>query len=280
VDRYGEYLVCQFLSAGAEFWKPVLVDQLTELLQPRGVFERSDGRTREKEGLQQVSGRLRGETPPEQLTVLEHDFKFIVDICNGQKTGFYLDQRGNRRFLQKMAGGLDILNAFAYTGGFTTAALHGGAGHVTSIESSAEAVKLANEQLIINEFDNSVFDNIHGDVFKQLRLFRDSGRQFDLVILDPPKFAESASQLRRAGRAYKDINLLALKLLRPGGYLVTFSCSGHVSPDLFQKIVADAALDANRYAVIVQRLHQADDHPVALHFPESRYLKGLVCRVD
>ncbi|MBM2830137.1 MAG: rRNA (cytosine1962-C5)-methyltransferase [Gammaproteobacteria bacterium] len=279
VDRYGDYLVCQFLSAGAEFNKQDIVGQLRELLSPKGIYERSDVEVRQKEGLTPQAGLLAGEEPPDLIQIRQGDLQFWVDVRQGHKTGMYLDQRENRYVVRQFADGAEVLNCFAYTGGFALAALQGGAVKVTNIESSAEALALADKNTELNGFDKSKIENVRGDVFDILRKYRDTRREFDMVILDPPKFVNSAQQLQRGCRGYKDINLLAIKLLKQNGILVTFSCSGHLSPELFQKIVADAALDAGRESRIVQFLGQSSDHPVALNFPEGRYLKGLICHV-
>jgi 23S rRNA (cytosine1962-C5)-methyltransferase len=282
VDRYGAFLVCQFLSAGAEKWKPELVDLLGQLAiggqMPRGIFERSDVDVRVKEGLAPATGVLAGEAPPDRVVVNEYGSRFAVQIAHGHKTGFYLDQRDNRALLSEFAGGRDVLNGFAYTGGFGVWALRGGARSVVNLESSQPALELGRENVRLNALDEARVEDVAGDVFRVLRQYRDSRREFDLIVLDPPKFAESRSQLEGATRGYKDINLLALKLLRPGGVLFTFSCSGLVTPELFQQIVAGAALDAGREVQIIRRLSQGPDHPVALNFPEGEYLKGLVCR--
>jgi 23S rRNA (cytosine1962-C5)-methyltransferase len=279
VDRYADHLVCQFLSAGAEKWKGEIVAALRELVPGRGIYERSDVDVRGKEGLPPVTGVLAGEPPPAYVEIEEHGCRYLVDVVHGHKTGFYLDQRDNRAALAEYVAGRAVLNGFAYTGGFGVAALKAGAAHVTNIDTSASALELAVRNFALNDLHASHFTNHVGDVFAVLRQYRDSRRQFDLIILDPPKFAETRAQVERAARGYKDINLLAFKLLRPGGVLFTFSCSGGVEPALFQKIVADAALDAGREAQIVRRLSQAADHPVALNFPEGEYLKGLICRV-
>lgn len=279
VDRYGEHLVCQFLAAGVERHKSEIVAALGELLSPRGVFERSDSEARGKEGLEPRVGTLWGEEPPAELEIDEGGLRFLVDVRQGHKTGFYLDQRLNRELLARFAADRDVLNAFAYTGAFTAWALQGGARRVTQIETSGPSLELARKMIEHNGFADREVESIADDVFKVLRRFRDAGRGFDVIVLDPPKFAASAAQVERAARGYKDINLLALKLLRPGGVLFTFSCSGHVKPPLFQKIVADSAADAGREVQIVRFLSQAEDHPVALHVPETQYLKGLVCRV-
>jgi len=278
VDRYSDFLVCQFTSAGTEMWKAVIVNELNQLLPECHLFERSDLAVRQMEGLSESIGVLQGQAPPELVEIQEGACRFYVDLIKGQKTGFYLDQRANRLLVAQYAEGLEVLNCFAYTGGFGVHALRGGAKHVLNIETSARALEIANQQMLLNQYPSKKVDYQQGDAFKILRSFRDAGRTFDLIILDPPKFAESKSQLGRATRGYKDINLLAFKLLNHGGFLFTFSCSGLVSPELFQKIVADAALDADREIQIIQFLSQDLDHPVALNFPEGRYLKGLLCR--
>jgi 23S rRNA (cytosine1962-C5)-methyltransferase len=276
VDRYADWLVCQFLSVGAERWRAEIVAALPPAA---GIFERSDVDVRVKEGLELRTGLLAGEPPPELIEIAENGARFLVDVQRGHKTGFYLDQRENRALVGAHAAGREVLNCFAYSGGFGVMALRGGAGHVVQVESSAAALALAGRNVELNDLDPARSSQIEGDVFVHLRRYRDAGRQFDLIILDPPKFAESRHQVDRAARGYKDINLLAFKLLRPGGLLFTFSCSGAVDPALFQKIVADAALDAGREAHVLRRMTQAADHPVALNFPEGEYLKGLVCRV-
>lgn len=278
-DIYGEFIVCQFLSAGAEYWKQTIVSLLDELLPCKGIYERSDADVRSKEGLPEQTGILSGQEPPERIEIREGEYRFLVDVRRGHKTGFYLDQRDNRACSAFYAQGADVLNCFAYTGGFAVAALAGGASRVTNIEASADALALAQKNIKLNGFSTERVENVEGNVFGVLRQYRNEERQFDLIILDPPKFVESRSQLERASRGYKDINLLAFKLLRPGGILFTFSCSGLMHRDLFQKIVADAALDAGQDAQIIQWLAQASDHPTALNFPEGSYLKGLVCRV-
>ena len=278
VDRYDNFLVCQFLTAGAEYWKQDIVEQLAQLLPAKGIYERSDVDVRQKEGLQPVSGVLTGETPPDAIEIRENDCRFYVDIKHGHKTGFYLDQRENRAAIAEFAQDAEVLNCFSYTGGFGIYALKAGAKKVTNIDSSAALMELAQRNIELNQLDSKRTENITGDVFKILRQYRDENRQFDLIILDPPKFAESKDQLKRASRGYKDINLLAFKLLKPGGTLFTFSCSGLMEGNLFQKIVADAALDAGRDARMIRWLTQAADHPVALNFPEGSYLKGMICR--
>jgi len=279
VDRYDDFLVIQCLTLGIERWKAVIADALMDLLHPRGIYERSDVETREKEGLPPIRGVVRGEAPPEQIEIREHGFRFLVDVINGQKTGFYLDQRENRRMIMAHCAEKQVLNCFAYTGAFSVYAAAGKASSVTEVESSAEALALGREAMTLNQLDRTHYEQRIGNAFHILREWREDGRRFDLIILDPPKFASSKGQLPRAARGYKDINLLAMHLLRPNGILCTFSCSGLVSTELFQKIVFSASVDAGREVQIIGRLHQGADHPVLLSFPESQYLKGLICRV-
>lgn len=280
VDRYGEYLVVQFLTAGIEQWRQEIVTNLIKLTGIKNIFERSDVDVRKLEGLDERTGLLNGEEPPDKIEILEDGNRFLVDIKHGQKTGFYLDQRNNRKKLGEFTRDKTVLNCFSYTGGFTVYAMRGGSKSVISIDSSIEANELAKENIRLNELDSSAAEWITGDVFKELRLLRDRGRTFDVIVLDPPKFASTSAQVNSAARGYKDINLLAFKLLNPGGTLFTFSCSGGVSRDLFQKIVADAALDAGVQASIIGHLSQWADHPIALNFPEGEYLKGLICKVQ
>ncbi len=279
VDRYGEWLVCQFGSTGVEHWREVLAAELAELLPCRGIHERSDLEVRDKEGLNARVGPLWGEEPPELVEIHQQGSRFLVDVRHGHKTGFYLDQRDNRALLGAYCDGAEVLNAFCYTGAFAVTALRAGARMVTNIDSAAPALVLAERNLTLNGFAADRYSLIEANVFQELRRLRAEERRFDLIVLDPPKFADSRARLTRASRGYKDINLLACQLLNPGGLLVTFSCSGLLEPALFQKIVADAALDAGRDAQILHRLAQAADHPVLLSFPEGGYLKGLICRV-
>ena len=278
IDRYSNWLVCQFLSAGTEFWKNTIVEILTEQFPLLSVYERSDVSVREKEGLDSRTGVLAGEAPPDEVEITENGMRLLVDIKSGHKTGYYLDQRDSRAAVRAHAAGRDVLNCFSYTGGFGISALLGGANHVTQIDSSEAALDIARKNAALNKLNADATEYICGDVFKELRRFRDARRDFDLIVLDPPKFVESRGQLEKGARGYKDINLLAFKLLRPGGLLFTFSCSGLMTAPLFQKIVADAALDAGCTAQIISVLHQSSDHPVALNFPEGSYLKGLLCR--
>ena len=278
VDRYADVLVVQLLTAGAEFWREVMVEALVKITGVQTVVERSDVDVRSLEGLEPRSGMLRGDAPG-PIEIAENGLRFQVDVVNGQKTGFYIDQRRNRQRVGQLAAGRDVLNCFCYTGGFSVYALKNGAKSVTSVDSSADALEMGRRHVDLNGLPADKAEWIEGDVFKELRTLRDQGRSFDMVILDPPKFAPTAAQAERAARGYKDINLLAFKLLNPGGILATFSCSGGISADLFQKIVAGAALDAGVDARIVQTMTQGADHPVALAFPEGAYLKGLILQV-
>ncbi len=280
VDRYGDWLVAQFLTAGLERHRGELVGLLVELVDGvKGVCERSDVDIRRKEGLEPRAGMVWGEQPPRMLEVLENGQRFLVDLCEGHKTGFYLDQRENRARLPPFCADAEVLDAFAYTGAFSVYAARGGAASLTLVEGSAPALDLARRNLALNGLAERAVEYVDGDVFTVLREYRAQGRRFDVVVLDPPKFAHSGQEVERASRAYKDANLLAFQLLRPGGVLFTFSCSGAVSADLFQKIVFGAALDAGRDAQIIGHLAQGADHPVALTFPEGAYLKGLICRI-
>jgi 23S rRNA (cytosine1962-C5)-methyltransferase len=281
VDRYAETLVMQLLTAGAAYWRDTLSDLLTEETSLKCIYERSDADVRQIEGLPAQTGWLRGgeaKQDPANLRVeiTENGLKFAVDIAEGHKTGFYLDQRDNRKRVRELAQGREILDCFCYTGGFMVSALAGGARSVLAVDSSAGALRLASENMSLNGLAPTTADVMEGDVFQVLRRLRDQGRSFDMVILDPPKFAPTAAYADKAARGYKDINLLALKLLRPHGILVTFSCSGGIDAALFQKIVASAALDAGAEAQILEHLGQAPDHPLAMEFPEGTYLKGLV----
>ena len=278
VDHYAGYLVVQLLTQGMAVRADAIVRLLVELLQPRGIYERSDAEVREKEGLPPSEGLLWGDEPPERLVTQQQGGRFLVDIRAGQKTGTYLDQARNRTQVAAYCAGQEVLDCFCYSGGFTVAAGRAGARQITAIDSSAGALELLGDNLALNELATPV-EPIAGDVFKLLRQYRYEERQFDVVILDPPKFAHAHSQLERATRGYKDINLIAMQILRPGGVLATFSCSGLISADLFQKVVFSAALDARRDVQVIERLTQAPDHPLLLTFPEGEYLKGLICRV-
>jgi 23S rRNA (cytosine1962-C5)-methyltransferase len=275
-DRYGDWVVLQLLSAGAERQREAIAAALAEVTGCANVFERSDADVRALEGLAERIGVLRGSAPSMPVVITENGISYQVDLHGGQKTGFYLDQRDNRACIRALSAGRDVLNAFAYTGGFTLAARAGGASSVLSIESSEPAVMLARQNAALNGLDPGEW--LQADVFATLRSLRAAGRSFDLIVLDPPKFAPTAHQAQSAARGYKDINLNAMRLLRPGGLLATFSCSGGVSPELFQKIVAGAAADAGASLTIERRFQAAADHPVLVEFPEGEYLKGLLLR--
>ena len=287
VDRYGETVVVQYLTAGAEARRELFADLLWELLGPQSLYERSDADVRQKEGLKSRTGLLRGAEPPQMVEILENGLRFGVDVRRGHKSGFYLDQRENRQRLRETLAELvqagqapTLLNVFSYTGGFAVYGLAGGAVSVVNVDTSAEVLRLGQENLARNDLAHAAVEDIAGNAFKVLRQLRQEGRQFDVIVLDPPKFAFTQRDVQRAARGYKDINLQAFHLLRPGGILFTFSCSGAISADLFQKIVFGAALDARCDAQIVGRLTQSSDHPVALTFPEGQYLKGLVCKAN
>lgn len=276
VDRYGDVLVAQFLSAGAEHWREVILDALAELTGCEAVYERSDAEVRALEGLEPRTGFARGDRAAARCAIVEHGLTFHVDVEQGQKTGFFLDQRDNRQRVRALAMGREMLDGFCYTGGFALAALAGGAKRVLALESSAPALEVARENLAANQLDAARVEFVRADVFAHLRALRDRGARFGMVVLDPPKFAPTAAQAKNAARAYKDINLLAFKLLAPGGLLATFSCSGGVTAELFRSIVGGAAVDAGVSGKILERFGAAADHPVALEFPEGDYLKGLL----
>ncbi len=289
VDRYGDFLSVQFLAAGAERWKAVIADALLAASGATALYERSDTSARQREGLAPATGWLRrppysgdgdGDGGPAAAVVIgEHGWRFAVDIAGGHKTGFYLDQRDNRKLFAdtvRQFGFERVLNCYCYTGGFSVAALAGGAAHVTAVDSSAPALAKARENVALNGFDAARHETRDADVNATLRTLLAEGRSFDAIVLDPPKLAPTAAHAERAARAYKDINRLALMLLRPGGALLTFSCSGGIAPDLFHKIVAGAGLDAGVDGFVHARLGAASDHPMTIVFPEGEYLKGLV----
>jgi 23S rRNA (cytosine1962-C5)-methyltransferase len=280
-DKYGDTVVVQLTSAGTEKWRSAIVDGLAKATGCARIYERSDSEVRGLEGLEPVTGWLHGEAPANDITIEEHGVTMVVDIVAGHKTGFYLDQRENRRLLAGLSPGKRVLNCFCYTGGFSLQALAGGAASVLSIDSSQPALERAAENLALNpRLDASRAEWRCANVFDELRKLKTAGETFDLIVLDPPKFAPSASHAERASRAYKDINLLGFRLLAPGGLLMTYSCSGGIGLELFQKIVAGAAYDSGRPARIVRRLQGSADHPVALAFPEGEYLKGLLLQAD
>ena len=278
-DRYGDWYVGQFTTAGADRRKKLIATILLNLWPAKGFFERSVADSRQHEGLPASSGVLAGEEPPETIEIAENGCRYLVDVRAGHKTGFYLDQRDNRAAVAAYAAGRDVLNVFSYTGGFGVAALAAGAKSVTTVDISAPALELAKRNFALNGLPD-VAEFIEGNAFEVLRKFRDSRRSFDLVVLDPPKFADNKNRVMGALRGYKDLNLLAMKLLAPGGYLATFSCSGLVTPELFRKVVGEAAVDAKRDFQIVRSLRQATDHPESVFFPEGLYLKGLILRAN
>ncbi|WP_189378209.1 class I SAM-dependent methyltransferase [Thalassotalea profundi] len=280
IDKYDNFIVCQLLSAGADFHRYTLVECLKELYPDCHIYERSDVDVRKKEGLEPVTGWLTKEQPTTECIIEEHGVKILVDIKKGHKTGFYLDQRESRRAAGFYSKDKTVLNCFSYTGTFSLHCAKQGAKEVINVDVSQEALDTAKRNVELNNIDENKVSYLKEDVFKLLRRFRAEKRTFDMIILDPPKFVESKAQLTGACRGYKDINMLAMQLLKPQGTLLTFSCSGLMESSLFQKIVADAALDAKRNAYIVDRLHQAPDHPVSSNYPEGYYLKGLVCQVD
>ena len=278
VDRYGDTLVAQFSSCGTEKWKSVIVDALLAQTGLTRLYERSDASVRTLEGLPEATGWLAG-SGDTAITITEHDWKLSLDVAEGHKTGFYLDQRDSRQKFAAYARRLqfkDVLNCYCYTGGFTVAALAGGAQHVTSIDSSGPAIGRARANVALNGFDASRTTMLDADVNAMLRQYVKDGRSFDAIVLDPPKFAPTITHAERAARAYKDINRLALSILAPGGVLFTYSCSGGISADLFHKIVASAGTDAGVDAFICERMGGAPDHPMTVAFPEGEYLKGLV----
>ena len=280
IDRYAGVLVIQITSAGIEFHRDTIVKLLAEITGAASIYERSDVSVRAKEGLAERSGLLYGAQPPNPVIIEENGARFAVDVRHGQKSGFYFDQRCARAAVAAYADGRTVLNAFSYTGAFAVSALLAGAGHVINIDSSAPALKQAAHNLEMNKIKPERYENRTADVFTELRRLVEEGRKFDLVILDPPKFIESQKALVRGCRAYQDIARLGYRLLNPGGLLFNFSCSGLMTPELFQKITADAALDAGVRARLVRHLEQAPDHPVSLAVPEGFYLKGLVTRID
>ena len=279
IDKYDNLIVCQLLSAGADFQRYTLLEAIKTLYPSCHVYERSDVDVRKKEGLEPVTGWLTEPQKSTECTIEEYGVKIKVDIKTGHKTGFYLDQRESRVSAGQYSTGKTVLNCFSYTGTFSLHCALNGAKEVINVDVSQAALDIAKENAELNNINNGI-SFIKADVFKLLRQYREEKRTFDMIILDPPKFVESKAQLTGACRGYKDINMIAMQLLNPGGILLTFSCSGLMDAGLFQKIVADAALDAKRNTYIVDRLHQAPDHPVSSNYPEGYYLKGLVCQVE
>ena len=281
VDQYGPYLSCQFLSAGAEAWRQALVEALAALPGVRGIYERSEAEARLREGLPLADGLLWGQEPPPDFTIREKGVLYRMDMPGGHKTGFYLDQRENRLAVEALARGASVLDCCCYSGAFGIRSALAGAREVTFLDDAAAALELAQENCRLNGLaDDPRLTFQRGDMFTQLRKYRDARRSFDLVILDPPKFASTQARLQRAARGYKDVNLLGCKLLNPGGTLLTFSCSAAMTPEFFQTVVAEALTDARRSARVVRTFTQAPDHPMALNFPEGRYLTGLELRMD
>ena len=276
VDRYNEFLVCQFFTAGMDCFKPLIVESLSNLLSAKGIFEKSEGRVRDEEGIEPSVGVLAGEPPPELIAIEENGFKFVIDLRRGQKTGFFLDQRDSRAFLSTIATDRKILNCFSYSGAFSVYALGGGAKEVVSLDSSRPGLELAERNLALNGFEVGGSELLKGDAFTYLK---ECDTAFDIIVLDPPSLARKRGDVDGATGGYKFLNLHALRHVKPGGFLLTFSCSQHLSIDLFQKVVFGAAVDAGRKVTVLKRLGHPIDHPVSLHHPEGEYLKGLVLRV-
>ncbi len=279
VDRYADFLSVQILSSGIEKAKETIIKVLVKRLQPKGIFDRSDATARTHEGITAENGLLWGENPAEFIEVKENGIKYHINIAEGQKSGFYCDQRDNRSILASYSTGKTVLDCFSYSGGFSLNAFAQGAAEVTSVDSSALAIETLKQNITLNQFDAAKHIAIQSDVNKQLRQFNDEGKKFDVVVLDPPKYAPSRSALDRAARAYKDLNRRGLMLLESGGLLATFSCSGAVDIETFKQIIAWAALDAGKEVQIIKQFCQPEDHPVRLSFPEGEYLKGLLLRV-
>ncbi|MEJ2884016.1 class I SAM-dependent rRNA methyltransferase [Pedobacter sp. GR22-6] len=279
VDKYADFLSLQVLSAGIDAVQSDIIEILIAELNPKGIFDKSDAGARKHENLEPVQGLLWGETPPEFIEVKENGIKYHINIADGQKSGFYCDQRDNRMILAEYTKEKTVLDCFCYSGGFSLNSLNHGATHVTSVDSSGLAIETLQHNLGLNGFAADKQNSIQSDVNKQLRTFKEEGRKFDVIVLDPPKYAPSRSALDRAARAYKDLNRLGMLLLESGGILATFSCSGAVDMETFKQIIAWAALDAGKEVQIIKQFHQPEDHPVRISFPEGEYLKGLLLRV-
>jgi len=279
VDKYADYLAVQILTSGIERVMPVIIDELQKLLKPEGIFDKSDPASRLHEGLETTNGVLAGKHPPEIVEVIENGIAYGINIAEGQKSGFYCDQRDNRHIVANHAKGKRVLDCFCYTGGFTLNALKNGAASVTSVDSSALAMETLAQNIGLNKLDASKQISLQGDVNKQLRALREQGEKFDIIVLDPPKYAPSRSALDKASRAYKDLNRQGMLLLESGGLLATFSCSGAMDIDTFKQVLAWAALDAGKEVQFIYQFCQPEDHPVRASFPEGEYLKGLLCRV-
>ncbi len=280
IDKFTDFLVVQLLSAGAEYQRPAIITALQNCFPECSVYDRSDVAVRKKEGLPLAHGLISGQQPPDLLPITEHGMKLLVDIKEGHKTGYYLDQRDSRFALRRYSENARVLNCFAYTGGFAVSALIGGCKEVISVDTSEAALEVARKNVELNQLSLDKAKFVRDDVFKLLRSYRDNGEKFDVIVMDPPKFVENKNQLAGACRGYKDINMLAMQLLNPGGILLSFSCSGLMTVDLFQKIIADAALDAGKTVQFIDQLRQAADHPVISTYPEGLYLKGFVCYVE
>jgi len=279
VDKYAGHLAIQVLTSGIEKVLPVIIEELQRLLHPESIFDKSDASSRDHEGLTTSNIVLTGNYTPDRVEVKENNIRYNINIAEGQKSGFYCDQRDNRKILASHAKGKKVLDCFCYTGGFTLNCLRNGAASVTCVDSSALAIETLKENIVLNNFDSAKVTNIQSDVNKQLRAFKENGDLFDIVILDPPKYAPSRSALDKASRAYKDLNRLGMLLLNKGGLLATFSCSGAMNMETFKQVLAWAALDAGKQVHFINQLCQPEDHPVRASFPEGEYLKGLLCRV-
>ncbi|MBD1367532.1 class I SAM-dependent rRNA methyltransferase [Mucilaginibacter sp. ZT4R22] len=279
VDKYAGHLAVQVLTSGMQNAMPVIIAELNALLSPLSIFDKSDATSRAHEGLETNNVLLAGTEPPELVMVKENGITYGINIAEGQKSGFYCDQRYNRKLLASYARGKKVLDCFSYTGGFTLNALREGAASVTSVDSSALAIETLTENIRLNGFEASAHNAIKSDVNVQLRKFREEGEKFDIIVLDPPKYAPSRSALDRASRAYKDLNRLGMQLLNSGGLLATYSCSGAMDMETFKQVLAWAALDAGKQVQFIYQFHQPEDHPVRASFPEGEYLKGLLCRV-
>jgi 23S rRNA (cytosine1962-C5)-methyltransferase len=279
VDKYADHLAVQVLTSGIEKMMPCIIDELNSILKPESIFDKSDATSRGHEGLQTQNIVLAGIHPPDRVEVIENGIKYNINIAEGQKSGFYCDQRDNRKIVASHAKGKKVLDCFSYTGGFTLNALQNQAAAVTSVDSSALAIETLKENVLLNGFDADKVTTVTSDVNKQLRKLRDEGELFDIVVLDPPKYAPSRSALDKASRAYKDLNRLGMLLLNKGGLLATYSCSGAMNMETFKQVLAWAALDAGKQVQFINQLCQPEDHPVRSSFPEGEYLKGLLCRV-
>lgn len=279
IDKYGEYYSVEILAAGPEKHREIIYKVLAKKTGCKGIFERCDSDVRKKEGMEKRTGVVYGIVPETPIPMEENGIRFLIDIRNGHKTGYYLDQRDARKRIGELSSGKKVLNCFCYTGGFGLFALKGNASHVYQVDVSKSALKIAKELLVENKLPTAKATHTEADVFQYLRKCRDKGETFDLIVLDPPKFVEAKDHLQKGARGYKDINLLAMKLLSPNGMLATFSCSGLMDMSLFQKIIADAASDAKKDMQIIERFGQPADHPISLAFPEGQYLKGLLVQL-